>query len=301
MIGIYHSRDLDGYASGAILKLKFPDINLIGFDYGEDIGKKLEKYESQEVIMIDVSLPMGQMADLNQWAGGKLTWIDHHISAILEYRKAAPQLPWLDFKTCLQDGMAACEIAWSEFFPNNTVPAAVTMLGEYDTWRKEDTKKWYNLILPFQYGMRMLVSKPEDFPVSLFFSDTEDVYMSSILRKGEAVYKYQSKENDKRLMLSSFMVDLPNGVTALAVNGGNAMMADNEFFLQSKCDVLLTFTYTLNRWVFSLFSRENGVDCSLIAKGYGGGGHRNAAGFEVHDPTFIQQLISSSKKLIQAY
>ena len=33
--------------------------------------------------------------------------------------------------------------------------------------------------------------------------------------------------------------------------------------------------------LFSLRSNENGVDVSEIAKSYGGGGHQNAAGFEV--------------------
>lgn len=32
---------------------------------------------------------------------------------------------------------------------------------------------------------------------------------------------------------------------------------------------------------FSLRSREDGVDVSLVAKQYGGGGHRNASGFRV--------------------
>lgn len=30
MIGIYHSRDLDGFTSGAIMKLKYPDIEKYG-------------------------------------------------------------------------------------------------------------------------------------------------------------------------------------------------------------------------------------------------------------------------------
>jgi nanoRNase/pAp phosphatase (c-di-AMP/oligoRNAs hydrolase) len=33
--------------------------------------------------------------------------------------------------------------------------------------------------------------------------------------------------------------------------------------------------------VFSLRSREDGVDVSAIAKRYGGGGHRNASGFRM--------------------
>jgi len=37
MYCIYHSRDNDGYCSGAIVKKKYPDVILIGYDYGQTI------------------------------------------------------------------------------------------------------------------------------------------------------------------------------------------------------------------------------------------------------------------------
>lgn len=45
MIGLYHSEDLDGFTSGAIIKLKYPEAKMIGYidwvyysTYGEESG-----------------------------------------------------------------------------------------------------------------------------------------------------------------------------------------------------------------------------------------------------------------------
>jgi len=34
-----------------------------------------------------------------------------------------------------------------------------------------------------------------------------------------------------------------------------------------------------NIWLFSLYTNKDDVDCSIIAKKYGGGGHKKASGF----------------------
>ena len=41
------------------------------------------------------------------------------------------------------------------------------------------------------------------------------------------------------------------------------------------------FWYKDGKWVFSLYNDNREVDCSLIAKQYGGGGHFSASGFVV--------------------
>ena len=43
------------------------------------------------------------------------------------------------------------------------------------------------------------------------------------------------------------------------------------------------FWYQDNKWHFSLYNDNGLVDCSAIAKQYGGGGHQGAAGFIVDD------------------
>ena len=77
MICIYHSRDLDGWMSGAIVKLAFPDVEFIGWDYGQPLP---DIYDEDQVIMVDVSFPRDAMVEISQVNG--LIWIDHHISAI---------------------------------------------------------------------------------------------------------------------------------------------------------------------------------------------------------------------------
>ncbi len=59
MYCVYHSRDLDGYCSGAIVKKKYPDAVLIGFDYGQGLQKLIELIpKGEDTIMVDVSLPI---------------------------------------------------------------------------------------------------------------------------------------------------------------------------------------------------------------------------------------------------
>lgn len=86
MICIYHNKDLDGFASAAIVKRKYPNAVLIGHDYKDSYDQLEKEIMSNKghdhIIMIDVSLPMMQMLRLAHDLGFGLTWIDHHISAI---------------------------------------------------------------------------------------------------------------------------------------------------------------------------------------------------------------------------
>jgi hypothetical protein len=52
-------------------------------------------------------------------------------------------------------------------------------------------------------------------------------------------------------------------------------------------DGVACFHYTNGKWNFSLYNDNGLVDCSVIAKQFGGGGHKGAAGFVVDDLTVI--------------
>ena len=50
-------------------------------------------------------------------------------------------------------------------------------------------------------------------------------------------------------------------------------------------DIAMTYSRLANgKWRHDLRSREDGPDVSKIAQGYGGGGHKNAAGFIIERP-----------------
>ena len=44
-------------------------------------------------------------------------------------------------------------------------------------------------------------------------------------------------------------------------------------------DGFACFWYKNGKWMWSLYNDNEEVDCSVIAKQYGGGGHKGAAGF----------------------
>lgn len=284
MVCIYHSKDLDGFTSGAVVKRKYPDAKLIGWDYGEGIPWDDIPW-NEEVIMIDISFPMEDMIKVSEKTDGRLTWIDHHLSAkkdFDEYKDSNKHLINYIYKL----GIAACEIGWGHLFPDEKMPEAVLLLGEYDTWRNQDEYRWNNRILPFQYIMRLICTSPEEFPGVMFWKavDLEDQ-----IEAGQLILKYQRKQ-DERAMKGSFVCEF-EGLRALCCNIGGA--SSNSFLSvwnEEKHDVMIPFFYSGRKWTFSLYTTKDEVDCSVIAKKLGGGGHKKASGF------ILQELPATFKK-----
>lgn len=282
MICIYHSKDLDGYCSGAIVKRKYPDAKMVGYDYGQPFPLTDEEIIGHEVIMIDVSLPMPQMFTLALTAK-HLTWIDHHISAINDYNNYPPERTGGESITAvLENGISACEGGWKYLFPDEQMPTAVKLLGEYDTWRNRDKDRWDNAIMPFQYGMRMFCQSAETFPQDLFdwYDIITDNPVYRVIHDGKLILGYQKTQNE-RACKSSFEIEF-EGLRAIALNNGGAnSQVFESVYDESKHDVMIPFVFTGKHWTFSLYTTKDEVDCSVIAKSKGGGGHKKAAGFQL--------------------
>jgi oligoribonuclease NrnB/cAMP/cGMP phosphodiesterase (DHH superfamily) len=283
MICIYHSKDLDGMCSGAIVKRKYPDAKLIGYDYWQELPWD-QIPEGEEVIMVDVSVPIPVMDSLAIYCS-KLTWIDHHASSIKEYEQSIAEYPhWPNdhnFTAVLQDGIAACEITWKYLFPNEPKPMAVQLLGMYDTWRQDGLGKfkWEEDILPFQYAMRVRTNSADTFPMELLESrmySTIDKYKD----RGETILEYQ-RQQDTKAMSGAFEVEF-KGLRAIACNikGVNSLAFDSVYN-PDQHDIMVAFGYGHGKWGFSLRTTHEHIDCSVIAKQFGGGGHKKAAGFGI--------------------
>lgn len=293
MIIIYHSKDLDGYCSGAICKRKYPDAKLIGYDYGQEFPWA-EIPEGEPVIMVDVSLPMPEMVNLAIHSS-ELTWIDHHLSAIKDYEQSIVDYPYWpndhNFTAVLQQGKAACEIAWQYLFPDESMPAAVKLLGMYDTWRQSDTFDWEKEILPFQYGMRLDYTSADNFDQDLFKTNKFTlVWINEIQKQGVSVLKYQ-RQQDKLAMHGAFECEFL-GYKAIMCNVRGVGSLAFDSVVNPEHQLMVGFGYTGRQWSFSLRTTHEDVDVSLIAKQFGGGGHRKAAGFAVDD---INQVIDLTR------
>lgn len=283
MICIHHNKDMDGYTSGAIVKHWNPDVKLIGWDYKDPIPD-FEDFGGEDIIMIDISFPMDKMVELVKVANS-VTWIDHHISARKDWESKLEELPDLKKIGYVYElGKAACEIGWKHFFPDKQIPFAVTLIGRYDTWR-QDEGDWENITLPFKYHMYGICNSAETFPKSLLLEGALAASeINTGVLTGRAIMNYQHTMDESIATKNYFVMEnVFGGLTALCLNyypfSSETLKSiwDPELY-----DIMVGFVYVGHgKWSVSLRSVGDKVDCSVIAKARGGGGHKNAAGYEV--------------------
>lgn len=261
----YHCADLDGKCAGAVVKRKFPEAKLIGFDYGE----KFPWHEVDEMTyMVDVSLPLMDMVRLNDMT--EFYWIDHHRITIERVEKAIqPKI----IKGLRSVESAACELTWKYLFPLEKVPFAVHLLSLYDIWDHENF-----MVLPFQYGARLLDLNPYNQKIwtKLFKLEQSDSMVDELLEKGRTILFYLKQADETFCRKASFELTF-QGKFCLALNCAACSSKVFDSAEKDKYEVFIVFRFVKKKWIVSLYSEK--VDVSLIALKYGGGGHPGASGF----------------------
>lgn len=263
----YHSADLDGHCSGAIVLERYPECVMIGIDYGDPFPWDLIE-PAETVFMVDFSLqPFEDMLRLDEACD--LFWIDHHKTAI-EARDVSGVL----FGGYQEEGLGACALVWRALYPCLRMPYGVQLLAEYDVWKHDDSN-----CLPFQYGMRLEDSSPGS-PVwpRVFAGDLADIIL-----RGETVLAYERKQSEVFARACAFEMEFM-GLRCMAMN---RQLTNSKAFDSvvdpDRHDAMLTFGFRKGVWKCSLYSVREDVDVSAVAKQFGGGGHKGAAGFQCQD------------------
>lgn len=277
-ICFFHSADLDGHCSGAIVRHFIPDVELIGINYGDEFPWEIIGHREATVYMVDFCLqPFEDMMKLDEIALHTVL-IDHHKTTAEELSKEFGGEVVINMKR------AGCELAW-DFFCSRPMPLAVHFLGRYDVWDHSDQRT-----LPFQYGMRMEKTYPADNDAMLMWTKLiaagGEYGMSEverILDKGSTVLEYQRQFNEKYARAACF----PTELDGLCVIACNAQLTNSQLFDSvwdpGTYDAMVTFGWRKGKWTVSLYTNKEGVDVSEIAKAHGGGGHKGAAGFQCQE------------------
>ena len=280
----YHSADFDGYCSSAIVKHRFPEVELHPINYNQLLPWEIIKPEDT-VYMVDFGLqPFEQMIRLN--ASCRLIWIDHHISAIEAWRASGEVI--LGKR---EVGKGACELTWKYLYPNVGMPRFVYLLGRYDVWDHSNQALWDSEILPFQYGLRLEKADPLknlEFWENIFLAD--NIFYENTIGRGKLILSFVAQTSERYMQSHAYEIQF-EGLQALAVNVGNV---SSKFFESkynpAKHDLLIAYSYIRGQfWGVTLYSDKPEVNCAVLAKKYGGGGHRGAAGFSCKDFPFKEQ------------
>lgn len=297
-------------------KVECPSCRGTKIKYDSGVGVTCD-CSKRTIYMVDFSLPVDDMKRLAQTSN--LIWIDHHKTAIDSLEALDLRGYYCEgFGACeLAYAFFMAQDETGKFDDSSRVPEVVRLLGRYDVWDKDDPE-WESKILPFQYGMRSWpdIYDPADSRWSQI--DWGPTSIVATIQRGDAILCYQAEANrkaceagvhevvltlpdpDKQPVVEKDCIWYPgprfklvdgkcepvpdNVMPSYRVLACNTIVFNSQFFDgffdPEKHDLMCAYAQLKDgRWKVSLYSTKPEVDCGVICKSCGGGGHKGAAGF----------------------
>jgi len=258
IVVFYHNNCTDGFGGAYVAWKKFKN-------KAEYLGVEHQlpppKVKNKNIIFIDFCYPSEILKELKSQNKSILV-LDHHISA-KEYLKEADEYVF-------DDNHSGAIIAWNYFFNKKEIPIILKYIEDFDLWKfkLKNSKEIFAALSLFPY----------DFKVwdNLFKNFKKEEFKKEFIKKGKVILEYQNYLIQK-LILRARVVFFENQ-KVLALNSpilaselGNKLASINPPFA-------LVWSLVGERVIVSLRSVGD-FDVSVLAQKYGGGGHKNAAGF----------------------
>lgn len=287
-IVIYHDHCADGFGAAWTCWMKWrdapeyvaanyggtpPDVTgkdvlIVDFSYKQDVLREMGK-SARSIIVLDHHKTA--QADLHEWAvaGGEL-WADDDPMRVVRQHDDHIGQP---IAAVFDMDRSGARIAW-DFCHDEPAPTLIRLIEDRDLWRftMENTKPFALWLRaePFSFDRFELIAQQLD--------DGRDCH--EIMIEARAMQRFFDA---KVVEIASFASRRRIGEhEAIAVNCPPMFASEvGHALLDKHPDAPFAATYfdgPRNR-MWSLRSRDDRQDVSVVAASFGGGGHRNAAGF----------------------
>jgi hypothetical protein len=244
-------------------------------------------YAGDLVLFADIAPP------LHAWKGlveqvGALVVLDHHVSARDRFR-ADPALEAAvadhGHQVVFDLEHSGAVLTWRHLHPDRPLPHLLAYVEDQDLWRwqlagsREVNATVSSHLRSFETWSRLAATKPE-----------------ALAAEGAPILRALRMEVDRALAAAH-----PVRLGALALEAVNARVQRAEIGHELAerrafgTPAGLVYRLTGERVDVSIYS-VGAFDVAAIAAGFGGGGHRNAAGFSVTLAEWASHLISPSER-----
>lgn len=257
---IYHDNCSDGFGARFAAELAY--------------GKSAEYFPAQHggqppdvkgksVLIADFSYSRDVLLKMKEDAKA-LQVVDHHITA-------QESLKDLDF--CHFDmTKSGAVLAWEHIHGDDPVPRLLLYIQARDLWKFDQPSSKEILTAIDCYD--------KDFQTwsELAMSLETHEGWCRLYEKGASILEYKNAamatilKKKFEISIAGFKVNCVNS-SIFQSEIGNTLSLDKPF--------AAVYYFDGEKFIFSLRSNDDGEDVSKIAKRYGGGGHRNAAGFSI--------------------
>lgn len=281
---IFHANCADGFCSAWAAKRHFGDrADYLPANHGEpppDVANKT-------IYLLDFSYKQDAIRRLVAF-NDKVVVIDHHVTAQAELTDPTLAEKCGDKLSVTFDmGKSGGRLAWEYFHHNKPVPWLVDYTEDRDLWLWKLPKS--------REISAAIASHPHDFDLwdrwagftghlerlaheMVTGGDYATDFFAGMVKEGAAILRYQQQQVDSQVK-NAREIEL-DGHKILAVNATHLISEIAGELAKERPFAACWFVRGDGKKVWSLRSREGGVDVSEIARRHGGGGHRQAAGYE---------------------
>lgn len=261
IVVLYHKKCPDGFSGAWIAHKKFGE----NADYVPvSAGGLPPLFSGKEVYMIDYVPPEESLK--NVIVNNKsVIAIDHHASA----QNLISLMPGSVFNVKKSGSV----LAWEYFFPSQSVPMLLKYEQEVDLWTWE---------LPNSNEMSLYIDLT-DYSFKdwdKLADDIEDpIVRAEIIKQSALLVKDKDKQVREMLEEDIQLVEF-EGMKIYAINSPVSVSILGNLLVKKRPPVGLIWAESKDKIRVSLRS-DGSVDVGILAKKYGGGGHKGAAGFRV--------------------
>ncbi len=306
---IYHANCTDGFGAAFAAWLELGDkAEYIPMGYGQEIVPTQIATE-RVVYVLDFSFPRHTMEGLFAVAQ-RVVWLDHHKTAFEMwcggYRKGDrfTAIPLggadpLKHYVVLDDNFSGAYLAWEYFHPGTEVPMLIQHIDDYDRWqfKMRGTKEiarairsyqpwsfdqWEGLLLDEHYGSMCTEGG------AILRAHNQNVQAALKQAQPCEIWSWVPFANAPGSVINGFIRYSLNG---LAANAPAFLASDLGHELANQSGTFgLVWSMAGDGQVHCALRSNGDYDVSAIAKVFGGGGHRNAAGFSTDIDTLVSWL-----------
>jgi len=269
----YHHNDGDGRMAATVVASVYPEAEFKEVNYG--IPADPNDYKARKVIIVDFSFPKETMEDIkkeSKW----LCWIDHHETA----KKNMNELWESDEIDGLREiGKCGAILAWKWFRIHEDIPLSIELTNDYDLWlhKMKDTKYFAERVNLFEKPFNpnkwqgLLKGMTQDYidEGKLLYEAKLQRCNDAIERGREMPFTVKRTEGGPDSITNAFYVNaypIDFALTGTLINDKGHELA--VVYCQKGDETLVGL-------------RSMTLDVSKLAEGYGGGGHKHAAGFRI--------------------
>lgn len=282
----YHN-DADGKCAGFWVRLnvglndEYSDHSDIEMTYAKPFPLETVRKDEQ-IYIVDYSISPDEMRQLLEITKN-VTWIDHHKTAIEKYADFEHEIRGVRY-----DGVAGCMLTYCyihhmtargdgdikpfDISMTEDAPKFTKLIADWDVWKfdfGDDTRHFITAFNAYDF-------EPSSKNWDKFLCFPDSFVCADLIHEGITMTTFRDGWA-KEYMKLGFETEL-EGAKCFAVNLGHCNSDYFKSLPEGKYDVLMPFVFDGKVFTVSLYSST--VDVSEIAKKYGGGGHKGAAGFQ---------------------